>query len=104
MSTAVALRTADTQMLREAGAAAAAVDQQLASHGPTIESLVRQLHADPPSAVITCARGSSDDAATYGKYLIETLVGIPVCSSALSVASVYERPVRAPGALFLAIS
>ena len=36
-----------------------------------------RLRAHPPEVVVTCARGSSDHAATYGKYLIETLTGVP---------------------------
>ena len=43
-----------------------------------------------PAAVVTCARGSSDHAATYFKYLVETRIGIPVGSIGPSVASVYE--------------
>ena len=54
-----------------------------------------QLRADPPARIVTCARGSSDHAASYGKYLIETLTACRVASAALSVASVYSRrPVR----------
>src|SRR5258707_14235532 len=39
--------------------------------------------------VMTCARGSSDHAATYAKYLIETRARIPTASAALSISSVF---------------
>jgi glutamine---fructose-6-phosphate transaminase (isomerizing) len=55
--------------------------------------------------VITCARGSSDHAATYGKYVIETTAGNLVASVGPSVASMYQRvPVGLANALFIAVS
>jgi glucosamine--fructose-6-phosphate aminotransferase (isomerizing) len=44
---------------------------------------------------VTCARGSSDHAATYGKYLFETTLGLVTASASPSVGSVYA--VRAAG-------
>lgn len=67
-------------------------------------ALAARLRADAPPLVITCARGSSDHAAAYGKYLIETLVGVPVASAAPSVASLYNAPMTARGALMIVIS
>jgi glucosamine--fructose-6-phosphate aminotransferase (isomerizing) len=57
--------------------------------------------------VLTCARGSSDHAATYAKYMIETLLGVPTASAAFSTVSLYDAPLRADGAnppLCIAIS
>ena len=52
--------------------------------------LVEQLlRIKRPAFVATCARGSSDHAATYGKYLIERSLGLPVASLGPSLASVY---------------
>ena len=61
-----------TQMLAEAAEAADVVAHQLSANAETMAELVAQLHATPPRGVITCARGSSDHAATYGSYLVET--------------------------------
>ena len=58
---------------------------------------------DPP-LVVTVARGSSDHAATYLKYAVELLAGIPVASVGPSVASVYGRPLRLAGAVCIGIS
>ncbi|MGJ3626182.1 SIS domain-containing protein [Sphingomonas sp. MMS24-JH45] len=44
--------------------------------------------------MLTVARGSSDHAATYAKYLIETLVGTPVASAAPSPQSRRSSPRR----------
>ena len=91
-------------MFREAAEAGAAVARMLAANADTLRELGRKLRSDPPAVVVTCARGSSDHAATYGKYLIETAVNLPVASAAPSVASVYAAPASARGALCIAIS
>ena len=57
-----------------------------------------------PRMVVTCARGSSANAATFGKYLIERHLGIPVAEAAPSIMSVYRKGLRLEGQLFLAIS
>lgn len=94
-----------TLMYAEAGEAAVAVTRMLAANRATLQGLGERLRAAPPAVVVTCARGSSDHAATYGKYLIETFVGVPVASAAPSVASVYDSPVTTPMApLCIAIS
>ncbi|MFN3434774.1 MAG: SIS domain-containing protein [Sphingomonas sp.] len=69
-----------------------------------LASLGARLRASPPDVVVTCARGSSDHAATYGKYLIETMVGVPVASAAPSVVSLFDAPVSTRRALCIAIS
>ena len=78
--------------------------RQLAVAAPVLAELARRLRATPPTFVLTCARGSSDHAATYGKYLIETHVGCPVASGAPSVASIYKRSLRLDGSLVIAVS
>ena len=93
-----------TVMEREALEAAGAVERLLTRHASTLAQLGADLRASPPPVVVTAARGSSDHAATYAKYLIETLIGIPVASAAPSVASVYSAAAESSGALCLAIS
>lgn len=91
-------------MFVEAAEAPAAIARLLAANREAAARLGETLRARPPGAVVTCGRGSSDHAATYAKYLIETGLGIPTSSAALSVSSVYEATPRLEGALFLAIS
>ncbi|WP_374408571.1 SIS domain-containing protein [Pelagerythrobacter sp.] len=103
MPTSAAAREA-TLMAGEAGEAAAAVRRMLAANAGTFRAIADRLRRHPPAAVVTCGRGSSDHAATYAKYLIETGLGIPTASAALSIASIY-RAAAAPGdRLCLAIS
>ena len=58
----------------------------------------------PPRLVATCARGSSDHAATYAKYLMEIHLGVPVMSAAPSVGAIYGRPMNLKDCLFVIIS
>jgi glucosamine--fructose-6-phosphate aminotransferase (isomerizing) len=53
---------------------------------------------------VTCARGSSDHAATYAKYVIETQTGCVTASASPSVESIYSVPLKLRGALYLVIS
>jgi glutamine---fructose-6-phosphate transaminase (isomerizing) len=62
------------------------------------------LRAADPNLIVTVARGSSDHAATYLKYAVELLAGIPVASVGPSVASIYGRPLRLTGAACIGIS
>ncbi len=78
-----------TNMFREAAEAAEAVARQEAS-GSDLKRIGAVLRARSPHVVITCARGSSDHAATFAKYAIETRLRIPTASAAPSVASVYS--------------
>jgi glutamine---fructose-6-phosphate transaminase (isomerizing) len=94
----------DTRMYAEAASASAAVRAQLTLDAPAIAALGERMRALAPRAVVTCARGSSDHAATYAKYLIETRAGVLTASAAPSVASVYGVAQDLRGCLFIAIS
>ena len=93
-----------TKMHAEAHEAAEAVARQFAANAPIIDALVTRLKAAPPRFIVTCARGSSDHAATYGKYLFETTLGLVTASASPSVGSVYAVQPQLDGALFVAIS
>jgi glucosamine--fructose-6-phosphate aminotransferase (isomerizing) len=79
----------ETRMFAEAGEAADVVARQLKANGPALAILGNALREAPPRGVITCARGSSDHAATFAKYLIETRARVLTTSAAPSIASVY---------------
>jgi glucosamine--fructose-6-phosphate aminotransferase (isomerizing) len=87
--------------LRDAPLAVAKQAQGLA--GP-IAALVARLQHIPPQVVVTCARGSSAHAATYGKHLIERYLGIPVAAAAPNISSVYGQQLHLKNQLFLTIS
>jgi glucosamine--fructose-6-phosphate aminotransferase (isomerizing) len=91
-------------MYAEAGEAAAAVERQFAANVEVVDALVTRLRRTPPRFIVTCARGSSDHAATYGKYVFETTLGLVTASASPSVGSVYAVRPQLEGALFVAIS
>ena len=93
-----------TQMYCEAEQAPEVVRQQLAANSERLERLGERLRQLSPRAVVTCARGSSDHAATFAKYLIETRLNILTSSAAPSVTSVYDASPDLAGTMFLAIS
>lgn len=93
-----------TSMYTEAQSASNVVEKQLRRNKALVQKIGGRLRQHPPQVVVTCARGSSDHAATYGKYLIEMFAGIPTASFALSVSSVYAAKQNMHGALFLALS
>ena len=94
-----------TLMHAEAAEAAEVARRQDAELAAPIRQLGERLRTLDPHVVITCARGSSDHAATFAKYLIETRLRTPVASFAPSTASIYGTAWRKlKGALFLAIS
>ena len=95
---------APSLMFQEAAQAPLAVKVQLAENSSRLRELGARLRAEPPRAVVTCARGSSDHAATYARYLIEAHTHVLTSSAAPSVSSVYEAQSDLEGTLFIAIS
>jgi glucosamine--fructose-6-phosphate aminotransferase (isomerizing) len=91
-------------MFAEASEAADIVSRQLVSNAGPMRALGEKLRSRPPRGVMTCARGSSDHAATFAKYVIETRIGALTTSAAPSVASVYGDMPDVAGMLMLAIS
>jgi glucosamine--fructose-6-phosphate aminotransferase (isomerizing) len=91
-------------MYREAQQAADVVARQFAANEAVVGALAQSLRAQPPRFIVTCARGSSDHAAAYAKYVFETQLGIVVASASPSVTSVYAAEQQWEGALFIAIS
>ncbi len=93
-----------SDMYLEAAESAQCVQRQLDSDGTLFDSLSRTVSEFRPRAVVTCARGSSDHAATYARYLIETRLGLLTSSASPSVSSIYGVRQDLSQCLFLAIS
>ena len=94
----------DTLMYQEAHAAADVIARQLEANLPLLSALGERLRARPPRCIVTCARGSSDHAAAYAKYVFETQLGIVTASASPSVSSIYDAPLDLADSLFVAIS
>ena len=95
---------ADTRMFREAADASSAVRSQLAANRQLAEVLGGLAREFAPRAVVTSARGSSDHAATFARYLIETRAGVLTSHAAPSVSSLYATKPDFESVLFIAIS
>lgn len=91
-------------MFREAAQSAEIVRLQRERIAAPIEQLVRRLRHSKPRAVLTLARGSSDHAATFARYLIETRAGVLTSSAPPSVGSIYESMPDLAQTIVLAIS
>jgi len=95
---------ASSLMLSEAREAPAVAEKLLAENAAEVRSLARFLRSKQPAFVQTIARGSSDHAALFGKYLFEARLGWVTASAAPSVVTVYGARPRLSGALVLALS
>lgn len=95
---------AATRMFGEAAEAPAVVARLVSGSAPLLAELGAALRDFAPRAVLTCARGSSDHAATYLKHLVETRVGVLVASLSPSVASLYGAAPAAGQVLAVGLS
>lgn len=93
-----------TIMYREAAEAPDLVENQLRQNADTLAALAEHLRANPPTAMVTIGRGSSDHAATYARYLVETRLGVLASSLSPSIFSVFKAPLSLRGMLCLVIS
>jgi glucosamine--fructose-6-phosphate aminotransferase (isomerizing) len=93
-----------SRMQAEAAESPAVVRRQIAANAAGLRALGDALRARAPRGVITCARGSSDHAATFAKYLIETHARLVTSSAAPSMSSVYDATTDLRGFIFIAIS
>ena len=76
----------------------------LASEWKSIEKFKALMDRRRPRLVVLVARGTSDNAAQFGRYLIEITTGIPVSLAAPSVHTVYNAKINYKDSLVLAIS
>ena len=93
-----------TTMYREAAEAPDRVEDQLQRNAATLATLADRLRANPPAAMVTIGRGSSDHAATYARYLVETRLGVLTSSLSPSIFSIFKAPLSLRNTLCLAIS
>ncbi|MBN9546373.1 MAG: SIS domain-containing protein [Alphaproteobacteria bacterium] len=95
---------AATRMYQEAREARERVQIQIDRDAPHVARIAAALRDFKPRMVLTSARGSSDHAATYARYLIETSLGLVTSSASPSVSSVYGARQDLSQCLFLVIS
>ena len=67
-------------------------------------ALVAEIRRRDIRFVVLAARGTSDNAATYAKYLLQIVCGVPVALAAPSVHTLYEAEVNYGNALVIGVS
>ncbi len=91
-------------MLEEIHAQPRILAQLCEAEGPAVRSLARRLRRRRPPFVVLAARGSSDNAALYGRYLIESILEIPVSLAAPSVSTLYGAKLQLRNAVVIGLS
>ncbi|MGA8028515.1 MAG: SIS domain-containing protein [Bryobacteraceae bacterium] len=82
----------------------AAIERTLKAEWPGLEKLRRHFEQNPVRLIVLAARGTSDNAAQFGRYLLEISTGIPVSLAAPSVYTLYESRLQLRGAVVVGIS
>jgi glutamine---fructose-6-phosphate transaminase (isomerizing) len=82
----------------------AAIERTLKAEWHHAEKLRRHFEQNPVRLVVLAARGTSDNAAQFGRYLLEISTGIPVSLAAPSVCTLYRSRINFNQAVIVAIS
>jgi glucosamine--fructose-6-phosphate aminotransferase (isomerizing) len=91
-------------MLAEIAEQPAALERTIAEERTKIAKLGSMLKTRDIDLIVLVARGSSDNAALLGRYLLEITTGIPVSLSAPSVYTIYGAQLRLDHALIIGVS
>jgi len=91
-------------MLAEIRQQPEALERTLAGAAPAVAALRRVVGKRPPRLIVLVARGTSDNAALFGRYLIEITTGIPVSLAAPSVTTLYGVELNYRDTLVVALS
>src|SRR5688500_4932826 len=91
-------------MLAEIAAQPDALERTIAEERGKIAKLGRSLKARDIKLIVLVARGSSDNAALFGRYLLEVTTGIPVSLAAPSVHTIYNAKLKLDRALVIGVS
>src|SRR5437764_829810 len=91
-------------MLQEIGEQPAALEKTIAEEREKIHRVAQSLIKRDIDLIVLVARGSSDNAALFGRYLLEITTGIPVSLSAPSVHTIYHAKLNLKRALVIGVS
>lgn len=91
-------------MLEEIRQQPEALERTLRAELRRIEKFREQLARRKPRLVVLAARGTSDNAALFGRYLIEITTGIPVSLAAPSISTLYQTRIDYRDTLVIALS
>lgn len=91
-------------MLQEIAEQPAALHKTMVEERGKVERLGAYLRERDIDLIVLVARGSSDNAALFGRYLLEVTTGIPVSLSAPSVHTLYHAKLNLKHALVVGVS
>jgi glucosamine--fructose-6-phosphate aminotransferase (isomerizing) len=91
-------------MLQEIEEQPAVLESTITAEKDKITRIGDFLRSRDIDLIILVARGSSDNAALYGRYLLEVTTGIPVSLSAPSVFTLYGAKMRLSRAVVIGVS
>lgn len=91
-------------MLEEIRQQPAALAGILSAEARHVEEFRRSMSARRPRLIVLAARGTSDNAAQFGRYLLEITTGIPVSLAAPSIYTLYKARVDLRDALVIGVS
>lgn len=91
-------------MLAEIAEQPAALEKTLNEEQPKYNALKQTLAGKDIDLIVLVARGSSDNAALFGRYLLEVSTGIPVSLAAPSVYTLYDAKLDLSRSLVVGVS
>lgn len=91
-------------MLQEIEEQPAALERIINAENEKITRIGDHLRSRDIDVIILVARGSSDNAALYGRYLLEVTTGIPVSLCAPSIYTLYKAKMRLNRAVVIGVS
>src|SRR3954470_3793221 len=91
-------------MLQEIAEQPAALEKTMREEQAKVARLGKFLKEKDIDLIVLVARGSSDNAALFGRYLLEISTGIPVSLSAPSVHTIYHAKLNLKRALVIGVS
>src|SRR5678810_857719 len=93
-----------SRMLEEIRQQPATLERTLRSELRRVERFKRLIEKRKPRLVVLVARGTSDNAAQFGRYLLEITTGIPVSLAAPSIYTLYNAKLRLNRAVVIGVS
>ena len=91
-------------MLKEISQQPSVLEKTIKAESKKLNKIGRFLKDRDIDLIVLVARGSSDNAALFGRYLLETTCGIPVSLAAPSVYTLYKSRLNLDRALVVGIS
>jgi glucosamine--fructose-6-phosphate aminotransferase (isomerizing) len=94
----------ESQLLHEIYEQPEAIRMMLETETERVEKISQQLSKRTFSYILLAARGTSDNAARYGQYILGAIDRLPVALAAPSLFTRYQAPPRLEGSLVIGIS